>query len=324
MKYAPFHIATAALGCAVLSVPMAAQAGGIAAGTVIRNTAEASYSNGAVTQQVSSNTVSITVDEVLDLSVTSLDGAAVPLDANGAVLSFQIQNAGNGPEAFRVEVDPALTGDDFDPSVTSIAYDSNGNGVYDPGVDTIIPAGGVTPVLDPDETLRLFVITGLSGNPTDGQTANVRFTGTAATGSGTPGTGFAGQGEGGGNAVVGPNTASAHAQGTLTAFISEVSLVKSYSVSDPYGGALPVSGAIVTYTLVARVGGSASASALVVDDVIPAGTHYSAGTLTLDAAALTDASGDDAGQADSNAISVDLGTVTGGTTHTIAFKVIVD
>lgn len=316
------------LACAAMAVaavcPSVAAAAGVAAGSSIENTATATYSVGAATETVDSNTVSILVDELLDVTVSSLDAGNVALGSSGAVLSFEIGNTGNGPEAFDVTVDAARTGDDFDPAVVEIAYDSNGNDSYDAGVDTVIAAGGSTPSIDADGTLRVFVITQLAGSPGDGDTADVRLTAAATTGSGSPGSVFAGQGEGGGDAVVGAGTAEDFDDGTLAAALSAVSLVKSALIADPFGGAEAVPGARVTYTLVASVAGSASVDGLTVADPIPAGTTYDANSLTLESAALTDAAGDDAGEADAAGISVDLGTLSAGASRTIRFSVTID
>lgn len=327
MTYALFHsrpFASSIGAFAILAAASPAHAAGVAAGSIIENTATATYSNGATTESVDSNTVSILVDELLDVTVGSLDAGTVPLGGGNAVLSFQVTNTGNGPEAFELTVDTALTGDDFDPTLVRIAWDSNGNNVYDHGVDEEITLGGETPVIDADDSVRVFVVLALAGNPGDSDTADVRLTATAATGSGPAGTRFSGQGEGGGDAIVGTSTATDNDTGTVIAEIGVVSLVKSATVLDPFGGEDAVPGASVTFTIVASVTGSGSVADLVVNDAIPAGTTYTADTLTLDSASLTDASGDDAGEASASEIEVDLGTVAGGTDHTISFSVTID
>jgi uncharacterized repeat protein (TIGR01451 family) len=307
-----------------IACPSTALAAGVAAGSSIENTATATYSVGPTTESVDSNTVSILVDELLDVTVSSLDAGNVTLDSSGAVLSFEIGNTGNGPEAFELTIDPALGGDDFNPAVVQVAFDSNGNATYDAGVDAVIPVGGSTPTIDADDTLRVFVVTQLSGSPGDGDTADVRLTAAAATGTGSPGTVFAGQGEGGGDAVVSVGTAEDFDDGTLVASLSTVSLVKSATIADPFGGTEAVPGARVTYTLVASVAGSGSVSGLTVADPIPAGTTYDAASLTLENAPLTDVTGDDAGEAGAAGISVDLGSVAGGASRTIRFSVTID
>lgn len=313
-----------ALAALAVLYPATVGATGVSAGTSIDATATATYSNGAANETITSNTVSIRVDEVLDVTAASLDGGNVTLGSAGAFLSFQVTNTGNGPEAYELSVDAALSGDDFDPSVTQIAYDSNGNNTYDAGVDTVIPTGGATPEIDADDTLRVFVVVQLAGAPGDGDTAKVRLTARAATGSGSPGTAFAGQGEGGGTAVVGSSTAEDQAEGTLVASIGAVTLAKSATVLNAFGNAEAIPGAIVTYSLVASVSGSGSVSGLTITDPIPTGTTYQAGSLKLNGSTLTDETGDDAGQAGAAGISVSLGNLPAGATRTITFSVTLD
>ena len=318
------HCLRCALAVAASAYPATAYAAGVSAGTTIQNTASATYSNGATTETITSNQVDILVDEVLNVAVASQDAGNVTLNASGAVLSFEITNTGNGPEAFRLTVNSALTGDDFDPSVTLLAYDSNNNGVYNAGVDTVIAPGGSTPAIAADDTLLVFVVTGLAGTPADGDTGDVRLTAVAATGSGTPGTKFSGQGAGGGDAVVGSSTATDNDEGTLIASIGAVSLVKSVTIDDQFGGHEAIPGATATYSIVASVSGTGGVSSLVVSDPIPAGTTYKAGSLELNGASLTDATGDDAGSAGSSGISVNIGTMTSGANRTITFSVTLD
>ncbi len=313
-----------ALAALAVLYPATVGATGVSAGTSIDATATATYSNGAANETITSNTVSIRVDEVLDVTAASLDGGNVTLGSAGAFLSFQVTNTGNGPEAYELSVDAALSGDDFDPSVTQIAYDSNGNNTYDAGVDTVIPTGGATPEIDADDTLRVFVVVQLAGAPGDGDTAKVRLTARAATGSGSPGTAFAGQGEGGGTAVVGSSAAEDQAEGTLVASIGAVTLAKSATVLNAFGNPEAIPGAIVTYSLVASVSGSGSVSGLTITDPIPTGTTYQAGSLKLNGSTLTDETGDDAGQAGAAGISVSLGNLPAGATRTITFSVTLD
>ena len=316
------------LACAAVAAaslfPAAASAAGVAAGTTIENTASATYSNGDAVETVTSNQVDILVDELLNVAVASLDAGNVTLGSGGAVLSFQITNTGNGPEAFELTVDPALAGDDFDPAVTQIAYDSNGNGVYDAGVDTVIPVGGSTPSIDADATLHIFVVTELTGSPGDGDTAGVRLTAAAATGTGSPGTVFAGLGVGGGNAVVGLSTAEDMDEATLIATIGAVTLTKSATIADSFGGSEAIPGATVTYEIDATVNGSGSIYDLTVTDAIPAGTTYVGNSLELDGSSLTDEDDADAGEADGSQISVDLGALASGSSRTITFSVTID
>lgn len=301
--------------------PSIAHATGVTAGTTISNTASATYTSGSANGTVSSNTVNVRVDELLDVAVTPLTTTPATAGANDVVLEYSITNTGNGSEAFKVTVNPAVAGNDFNATVMSIVVDSNGNGTYEPGTDQIITSGSATPAIAADGTLKIFVIVRLPATATDGQTSQVQLIADAATGTGTPGTVFAGQGAGGGDAVVGSSTASKFANDALVAALAAVSLAKTASIADPFGGTQPVPGAVVTYTLTATVSGSGDVSAFHITDAFPAGTTYQPGTLRLGTATLTDASDTDAGVATASAIDVNIGTATGGTTKVVKFNV---
>ena len=303
-----------------IMAPGVAHATGVTAGTLIQNTATATYTSGASGGTIQSNTVTVKVDELLDVAVAGLTTTPAIAGAGNVVLEYSVTNTGNGPEAFDLVVNPAVAGNGFDAVVQQIVVD-NGNGIYEPGIDLVLPAGTPTPLIAADGSVKIFVIVSLPAGATDGQTSQVQLTANAVTGTGTPGTVFAGQGDGGGDAVVGSSTASKNANDALIASLATVSLVKSASVVDPFGGSQPVPGAVVTYTLTATVNGSGQADALHVTDVIPAGTTYQAGTLTLDSTALTDANDVDAGQASASGVDVNLGTVAGGSSKVVKFNV---
>lgn len=305
-------------GILLTSAP--ALAAGVTAGTLIENTASASYNTGTATKTIDSNKVTIKVDEVLDVAVASLDSGAIPI-AGSSSLSFSVTNTGNGPETFALTADPAIAGNAFDTTVNSLAIDTNGNGVYDAGVDALLANGGTSPSIAPDGTLKVFVLVTAPAGTTDGQTSQVKLTAAASTGTGSPGTTFAGAGTNGSDAVVGSSGASASALGSLAASVANVALVKSATVLDPFGGSQPVPGATITYQIVATVSGSGSIDALTITDAIPASTTYQAGTLTLESTALTDASDADAGTASAAGISVNAGNVAAGSTRTVKFKV---
>ncbi|WP_034920850.1 DUF11 domain-containing protein [Erythrobacter sp. SD-21] len=312
------------LALSTLVAGTSAHADGVGAGTLIENTASATYDDGTGSVTIPSNTVSVRVDELLDVTLTSLNSGPVAAEPGSAVLTFEITNTGNGPEAFTLTANPSVPGNDFDSTVDLIAVDTNGNGVYDPGIDQILTGPETTPVLDAEENLTLFVIVTVPGEVADGEQSDVDLLAEAVTGTGAPGTVFAGQGVDGGDAIVGANGASANAIGTLLVGITSVDLIKSATIADRFGGTSAVPGSVVSYTITANVTGSGSVSDLVVSDTFPTGTTYSNGTLKLDSGSLTDADDADVGEATSTDISVDLGTVAGGTSRTITFDVIID
>ena len=325
MKYSnpALFRAHSALGICLAVAAMAspAHAAGVAAGTMIENTATATYGSGPATTTIQSNTVTVRVDELLDVAVAGLTNTTVAAGATDLVLSYSVTNTGNGPEAFELSVDPAVAGNDYSVTVKLLVVDTNDNGTYEPGIDQVLTAGSARPAIAADASLRIFVIVDLPAGVTDGQSSQVRLTAAAATGTGAPGTTFAGQGEGGGDAVVGASGASASDLDTLLATLASVTLAKAASIADPFGGNQPVPGAVVTYTLTATVSGSGQVQDLRITDAIPSGTAYETGTLKLDGTSLTDATDSDAGTASTSGIAVELGTVAGGTTKVVTFNV---
>lgn len=309
-----------------MTTSTAALATGTRAGTLIDSTATASFDGPSGSVEISSNTVSITVAELLDVEVASTDAGDVATtpDANNQVLSYQITNIGNGSEAFTLTADTARPGDDFDTTFVHIMLDTNGNNVYDPGVDDIYVAGTNDPVLEPDQNISVFIISNVPADAADTQRAEVTLTAEALTGTGATGTIFDGQGDGGGDAVVGTSGANGEDSGFFIVEAANITLSKEASIVDPMGGSSAIPGAIITYSLVASVTGTGAANNVVISDAIPANTIYQAETITLEGAGLSDADGDDAGSFNGTAITVNLGDVPGGQTRTITFQVEID
>lgn len=314
--------AVAAASALAAHAPLAAQA--TPAGVVIESTAEATYDDGGASRSVSSNIVQVRVDEVLSVALASSDAGPVAAREGPAVLRFVIENTGNGPEQFVLEPLTSVAGNGFDAVLDGVAVDGNGNGAYDAGIDQILPAPATLASLPADGSATVFVLLDIPAGLADGATSEVRLTARAATGTGAPGTVFASAGEGGGDAVAGSGSASAASSGALVASSSSVTLVKWASVADPFGGTAAVPGAIVTYSIRALVSGSAGVTGLVVSDAIPANTTYRANSLERDGTALTDAAGDDAGEASAAGINVNLGTLAGGVSSTVSFAVAIN
>lgn len=304
-----------------------AHAGGTPAGTSITNVATATYEQASGAEaSVESNAVTLVVDELLDVTVSSAEPADVVGSPGlaGALLRFTVTNVGNGNEAFSLAVVTDKGGDDFDPVAGAILLDANGNGEYDAGVDLPYVAGANDPEFAADEAKTVFVRSTLPAAATDAQRAVVQLEAKAKTGSGTPGTAFAGAGQGGGNAVVGATGAAAQDEAWYKIAAAAIAFAKSAVVADPFGGATKGPGATITYTLTATVTGSGSLKNVRVTDPVPAGTTYEAGSLVLDAAGLTDAEDGDAGRFTGSAVEVGLGTLAAGTSRTVRFKVKID
>lgn len=325
MPFVSSGFAAAAIVCASLAIGAPAFAAGTVAGTDIDNVAEATYDTPSGPVTIQSNMVRIKVDELLDVTVVTTDPGdiATAPGAVGNVQTFRVTNTGNGDEAFRLTANTGIGGDDFDPTLTQIILDANGNGVYDAGVDTIYVAGSNDPVLQPDQSNIVFVITNTPIAVSNGNRGTTNLLAVAVTGSGTPGTSFANAGQGGGNAVVGTTGADADANSFLAVQAASLSLVKSAIITDPFGGNRPVPGATITFSLVATISGVGSLNNLVISDPVPAGTAYQANSITLEAAALTDAADADAGNYNGTRISVSAGNVPAGQSRTVTFQTVI-
>lgn len=316
-------ISAAAAGALVLH-GLPAHANPAPAGIVIESTAEATYDETGITRTVTSNTVEVRVAELLGVAAATLDAGPVTVRSGLRALNFRVSNTGNGPESITLEAVTAVAGNGFDAALDSFAVDSNGNGVHDPGVDAVLPASGAAVSLAAGETQTLFVLVNVPAGISDGAESAVTLIARTATGTGAPGTVFVAAGESGADAVVGLGGAMATATGQMIGSASTVTLVKSASVTDPFGGSTAAPGATITYTIQALVTGSAPVDGLVISDAIPLATSYVVSSLALDNAPLTDAQGDDAGEASAAAIRVDLGSVPGGTSRTVTFAVLIE
>ena len=303
----------------------AASAAPTLAGTDIENIASASYDTPGGPVTIDSNRVVIKVDELLDVTVAGSDPGDLTTSpgATNNVLTFLVTNTGNGNEAFTLAADVTRAGDDFDPTLQQIVIDTNGNGVYDAGVDTVYVAGTNNPVIAPEASLTVFILTTTPAGVVNANRAEVGLTAAATTGTGAPGTTFAGAGEGGGDAVVGTTGADAEDSAFLAVQAATLALVKTAVITDPFGGNRAVPGSIITYKLVATVTGAGNLANVVITDPIPASTTYTASSITLETAALTDAADADAGSFNGTQVRAVVGTVPAGQSRTVTFKVVV-
>ena len=100
------------------------------------------------------------------------------------------------------------------------------------------------------------------------------------------------------------------------------------NVSDPFGGSTPVPGATVTYTITIEVTSSGTATTSVVRDPIPTYTTFVPGSITVNSAALSDATDGDAGEYDTTGapmIVVRLGNLTQADgVQTVSYQVTID
>jgi len=115
------------------------------------------------------------------------------------------------------------------------------------------------------------------------------------------------------------------ASGTYTVSTIAAAVGKSVTVIDQFGGSQPVAGATLRYTITVTMSGSGVANGVVITDPFPANTTYTAGSLRLNGAPLSDAADADAGDAGitaPGAATVNLGVLTAASpVQTIVFDV---
>lgn len=305
-------------------------AAGTAVGTVIDNTASISYDLAGVPLTLQSNTTTLVVAERLNV-VTTLQSPQTLVAANdtGRALLFTVTNTGNGTETFLLAIDSVLAGDDFDPNPTipAIYFDTDGSGDFN-AADQAYAPGVNEPVLLPDESVSVFIVNDIPVAVVNGDTGLSQLTASAATGTGVPGTVFANQGDGGVDAVVGSSGASDADTGEYLVSDVLINFTKAQVVADPFGGVEPIPGATLTYTINVEVASAGVATGSVVRDPIPAFSTFAANSISLNGAAISDATDADAGELDSSGamtVVVRLGDLTQADgIQTIVFQVTID
>ena len=311
----------------------AAQAAGTPAGTIITNTATMNYKLSGASQPPVSSSNQFVVDRFVNLVVTkNLDAIVAPGSLNQALL-FLATNTSN--TAIRFALSPVSKATNtWTMNNVRIFADTNNNGVWDAG-DTpytdastfgeIASGGSITVLIVADTPVT--VGTGeaaqydLVATAVDAGTVNVS---TQTAGPNTPGVDTVFLDSAG--SAIGDGTRdgkhSAVATYSVTTSVTTVSLVKSVTILDQWGGNLPIPGATLRYTIVATATGIGTANNVVFSDPLPLNTTYIANTLRLDNAPVGPAIGD-VGTTTPDTVTVRLGNMTSSSsqTHTVQFDV---
>lgn len=298
------------------------------ANTAIANTATLNYQvSGSPQPPINSNTVTVTVDELVDVDVTrqSANPLAAFSPATDQPIRFTVTNLGNGSEQYNLTGNLVVGGDQFDPTGLEFFVD-DGDNLFEPNAGDGAAVTSIT--LAGEAVGTVWFVADIPGGRTDGDLGNVTLTATAATGTGAPGTQVAGQGTGGVDAVFGTSGGDdLDAAGYLISNIA-FTVTKTAVLLDPFGGTQAVPGTVITYTMTVTTTGSGSATGVVLQDDVPANTTYVAGSTNLNGGAVeTDAA--DADACDFNVTNLGgihcaIGTLTGATTTTVVFQVTIN
>lgn len=326
--------------CSGLTVK-SGHAANTASGTAITTTATLTYTVGIGSPQTKNASVTVIVDNKLIPTVAKNGDAAVTLGATNQVLVFALRNDGNTPQRYllspvnssgfamnnvRIYLDNGSTPGSFD--ATDKKYDDASSfGDVAVGATLAILIVADTPSAAPGSNTSIYhllattVDAGGTTTPT-AQTAGANTAGVDVVFADSTGSAAGDGNRDGKHSAFGTFTIN----GTLA-----LAIVKSYAISaDPkHGTTSPIAlpGATVAYTLAVTVSGPGTTSNVVVTDPIPANATYKAASLKLNGAALSDASGDDAGGVGGSpmTVTVSLGNLTSASVvQTITFEVIID
>jgi len=258
------------------------------AGTQIANTAQVSWlDENGLAFTAGSNMVVLTVGQVAGVDVEP-PRSSVGDPGTTMWFAHTLDNIGNGTDSFTVAA-RSVAG-----WPVRVYQDANGNGALDSGEPLVV---GPIPLVA-GATANLLLAVDVPG------VATVRGTVDTLWLSGT--------------SQFNPAVRDSVADQLQ---VRDVGITVALAKSVDRPSAAP--GDILTYIVAYQATGTDSASVFRMTDPIPAGSVYLPGTLRLNGAPLTDASGDDAGTYDAlnNRVVVALASIAGGVSGTIGFQV---
>jgi uncharacterized repeat protein (TIGR01451 family) len=327
-------------------------AAGTTAGSTITNNVTVNFQVGGVSQNSVSASNSFTVDRKVNFTVAE-DGTATTQVSPGqlaAVTAFVVTNTSNAPLDFALAATNRSGGtaehggtDNFDVSNLKLYQDTNNNGAYDSGTDTLIT---YLDQVAADASVRVFVLADVPLGRSTGDVAGVRLTGTAseATAAGSLGATVT-QTSGANTAGVDTVFADTNSDGNTardgihfdeddyTIFAANLTATKtSRVISDPLNGTTNpklIPGAVVEYCIsVSNGSGSATAANVAISDSLPAQTTYDAsfgvkvnGTVT---SGTCNADGAIAGSHAAGVVSGTIPSVVAGDVRTVLFRVTIN
>ena len=313
---APVHWFFSVLVAVMLAMLLPAtqsQAATPLAGTSIGNQAAATYTDAsAVPRNVTSNTVSTTVQQVASFTLTATQ---TKTGAPGSTVYFPhvLTNTGNGTDTFTLSAADAA-GDNFNFTSLQIFVDANGDGVPD-NATPVVNTGALTA----GSTYKFVVAAVVPGSAVSGNTGILTLS--AA-----------------GTATASPAPTHTNTDTVTVSANAVISVTKAASVASGPSPFTPL-----TYTLTYTNTGNNTATAVTLSDVIPVGmtyvvnsgrwsvtgSGYPGGTVLTDASSA-DAQGPgptityDFGVTVANRVTAVINSIPPGTSGTVTFQVSVN
>ena len=340
------RVVVASVG-AVLSCARAAHAAGTAAGTTITNTASVSYDVSGITQTSVSGSDTLTVDRKIVVTVAESGSTTTTVSPGqtSAVTTFTVTNSSNATLDFALSVAQPVGGagahsntDTFDGTNPKIYLDSNSNGTYDAGTDTLVT---YLDEIAADATKTVFVLLDIPQGKVTGDVAAVVLTATAREGGSSGSQGVAisatsGANTSGVDTVLGDGAGATDAAGDgaysakddYTVLAAALTVTKtSTPISDPVSGTTNpkmIPGATIEYCIaVANAAGSATANTVTINDPLPSTLTYVASSIKINgtfSASKCQSDGTAGGTYASGTVSGTLSSIAAGQTRTLVFR----
>lgn len=327
-------------------------AAGTAAGSTITNTVTVNYQVGTVAQTATGASNTFTVDRKVNLTVAEVGTTTTQVSPgqSAAVTTFTVTNTSNATLDFALAAtqQTGLAGahantDTFDVTNIKIYVDSNLNGTYDAGTDTLIT---FIDELAADTSKTVFVVADIPLGRVTNDVAAVTLTATGREGGTATVQGVALSETTGAN-TAGMDTVFADGAGaTDTARNADYSAKDDYTVqaaaltisklstviSDPINGTTNpklIPGATIEYCIVVNnAAGSATANNVAISDPLPTTVTYSSGYGTFLNGTVTSGvcnfDGTAGGSFASGTVSGTLSSVAAGETKTLRFRAVIN
>lgn len=282
------------IGAMTIMVPPHALAAGTASNTTISNQATVNYQVGGISQTaINSNITTFVVDNKVNVTVAQVGNATVIPGSTNQVLVYTITNTGNTAQRYALS---ATSNAGITMNNVRIYRDTNANGTFEAGTDTLFVDASTFGDIAADGVLRVLVVADTPTGATNGQTAVYNLIATTVNagtttvttqtvGADTPGAVDVVFADAAGSATGDIARDGRHSTtATYTVNAATLTITKTSAVySDPFNGTTnpkAIPGAIITYTLtVANAAGGANATGVAITDSLA--TEITAGHLAF-------------------------------------------